>query len=177
MRGLAAAMGLSVALMAPAFAQTADGPPGWIYPSPATEARVADLDWMVGSWRGEVGGSPVDEHWSPAAGGSMIGMFRWMGDDGPVLYEFFSIEEAPEGVVLHLRHFEPGLRGWEEKDAPMRLDLVEIGPAEATFRERGNPYLTLRYRADGENGLHAVLEKREGDEPEVHEFHYRRAER
>ena len=54
---------------------------------------LADLAWMYGDWQTAPGGrAQIEEHWTQAAGGSMIGMGRtiagdrwWSGEQGDVV--------------------------------------------------------------------------------------------
>ena len=51
------------------------------------------------------------------------------------------IEELPDGIVFHLRHFGPGSVAWEEKDAPLSYPLAQLREGEAIFEnpERDDP--------------------------------------
>lgn len=146
---------------------------------PATEAapvaplRVADLGWLAGSWRGTLGGAAIEEHWSAPEGGEMLGMFRW--DREPPIYELLLIEDAPEGVVMRLRHFGPGLVAWEEKEGALLFRPVEHGPCWALFAEEGDDEeaTRLRYRREDDGGLLIqLLERRDGAETSL-DFRYR----
>ena len=56
------------------------------FPSDAlTGASPADLAWLSGSWLGRNGDDPVEEHWSPLGGGTLMGMFRWVKGVDPWL--------------------------------------------------------------------------------------------
>src|SRR5512132_4174691 len=67
-----------------------------------TPAKVTlgDLSFITGLWRAECGGGLGEEHWSAAAGDSMVGTFRFVKDDSAHFYEFMLIEETPKGLVL-----------------------------------------------------------------------------
>ena len=151
-------------------------PLGAAEPAAAPSATVADLAWLAGVWKGEVGGSVIKEHWSAPAGGAMMGMFRWLAGAEPRLYEFMTFETEADGrPVLKLRHFEPGLRGWEDKDNPLSFRLVAAAPGELTFEtlEKAGP-VRLVYRKTGDATMLAILEKSKDGKPAVTEFPYRR---
>jgi hypothetical protein len=144
-------------------------------PVPAPGGSLADLAWVAGTWSGEMNGSTIEEQWSAPAGGAMMGMFRWVKGGTVLIYEFLLFEVGPAGVTLRLRHFEPGLIGWEEKDAPLLLPQVAAGPGEAAFEggEPGKP-LKLIYRRTGDRTMTVVLERQEGGAKKVQEFLYQR---
>jgi hypothetical protein len=150
-------------------------------PSSNVETRVEDLAWLAGHWVGEIGGQPVEEHWSEPAAGAMMGMFRWLRDGQPFLYEHFLLEPGPVGPVMRLRHFHPGSVAWEEKDRPVPFTLASLitgGDAvEAVFEDRTKrPVVRLTYRLEGESALLVLLDTWRGEQPLRLEFRYRRAE-
>ena len=147
-------------------------------PGPLASVTVADFAWMTGTWQGEVEGDFVEDQWSEPAGGVLMGMFRWVkgGKDGKIaMYEFLSIEPGTEGPILWLRHFNPKLVGWEDKEGALAFYLVSYKPGEAKFDNR-NPEEPIRmtYRREGDDRLIAVLERTEGGKPVVTDFVYRR---
>ncbi|MCP3960438.1 MAG: hypothetical protein GY719_21550 [bacterium] len=145
-------------------------------PSPTDELRagedddgasgpsVADLDWIIGNWRGEKGDGIVEEQWSTAGGGAMMGMFRWLSEDKVRLYEFMLIEAGPEAPVLRLKHFSPGLKGWEEKEVSIEFHLTGHGDERAVFEMDSEIEKTkLVYERTPDGGLEARLLKTKDD--------------
>jgi len=122
-------------------------------------ARVADLAWLAGRWEGEAFGGTIDEVWGEPAGGAMIGYFRLVGKDGkPVFYEILTILEAEGSVEMRLKHVNPDMTGWEEKNDFVTFKLVRHDETGAyfeglTFRRVGpdriDAYLALRNRSTG----------------------------
>ena len=96
-------------------------------------ARASDLDWLAGQWRGEGLGGQCEESWLPAVGGTLIGSFRLADDGEPVFYEFMAITEDAGSLTFRVKHFNPDMTGWEEKDETMDFLLVEVGENEAYF--------------------------------------------
>lgn len=148
-------------------------------PSSAAEAgkapgSVADLGWISGDWHGTMGGGTLHEQWSAPAGGAMMGMFRWIREGKVSLYEFLVIEDSPKGPVLTFRHFNPGLIGWEEKDAPLRCPLAAGKPGEAAFACEGTG-TRLTFRRAGPDALTVLLERQQDGKPKTDEFAYKRA--
>lgn len=146
-------------------------------PAPVASVTVADLAWMAGTWTGEAEGSFVEEQWSAPAGGVMMGMYREVVGGKIGMYEFLALEPGPEGPILWLRHFNPGLVGWEDKEGAVAFHLVASKPGEAAFDNR-DPKKPARliYRREGEDRLVAVLEKVKDGKPISIDFVYRRTD-
>lgn len=141
-------------------------------PSPTPVRRsVAELAWMAGHWVGEGGDDLSEEIWTAPAAGSIVGMWRWASEERLKLLELLAVTEEDGGLVLRLRHFEPDLVGWEERDEPLELPLAELSPREVVFagEAHGGP-IRLTYRLENPDRLVAILE-REGRRDE---FRYRR---
>ena len=147
-------------------------------PAPLASVTVADFAWMAGAWQGEVEGNLVEEQWSAPAGGVLMGMFRWVqgGKDGKIaMYEFLTLEPGAEGPILWLRHFNPGLVGWEDKEGAIAFHLVAYKPGEATFDNR-DPKKPARitYRREGTDRLVSVLDRTKDGKRTVTDFVFRR---
>lgn len=98
---------------------------------------VDALGWMSGRWVGEHEADRIEEWWSEPYAGMMLGMFRWHRDGVPRFYELMTIEPDGDRVVFRIKHFKPGLIGWEERDEAVTLDLVALEGDRATFLKRG----------------------------------------
>jgi hypothetical protein len=84
-----------------------------------------------------------EEIWADAVGGVMMGMYRLVIDGKPSFYEFMHLAEDKGSLVLRLKHFNPDLTAWEEKDRFVTFPLVKRGQNEAFFSG-----LTFRRVAD-----------------------------
>jgi Domain of unknown function (DUF6265) len=137
------------------------------YPDRGLEgASPGDLVWLTGSWQGRVGDDVVEEHWSSLRGNTLMAMFRWVRDGLVLFYEIEVIEQEGELVFLRIKHFDPKLIGWEEKDAPHEFVLVELDDEGAVFLEldRPDPRWAV-YRRKGPNDLIAYFTR--GSEPDA----------
>ncbi|MHC4599360.1 MAG: DUF6265 family protein [Planctomycetota bacterium] len=101
-----------------------------------SSATLMDLDWLAGSWIGEKDGEPIEEHWSRPAGDALMGMFRWVKEGKVFFYEFMTIDDGEEGLTLRIKHFNPGLIGWEEKDDAFSCVLSQVDAGVAVFAAR-----------------------------------------
>ncbi len=93
---------------------------------------LSDVDWLAGSWYGKGLGGSFEEHWTPAAGGTMLGIFRLVQDDGVSLVEYLMISQEAERVVMRFKHFRPDYSTWEE-DRPLEFTLLSASDREAVF--------------------------------------------
>ncbi|MBM0171324.1 DUF6265 family protein [Altererythrobacter sp. C41] len=161
---------LIAALAAPLAAQETRVAPGDHVPPPAT---IEEAAWLVGDWVGTgIEGASAAETWLPPMGGIMAGLFAQESPDGGLMFtEHMYLVEEEGSLALKLKHFNPDLTGWEEKDDMVRFPLISIEPCAAYFS-------ALTYRCDGEGGLTvAVRMKSEGDEVRELVFRYARRER
>jgi hypothetical protein len=112
-------------------------------------ASIVSLSWLEGRWLGEGLGGKSEEVIAPALGGQMMGMFRQSSGEGELqFYEFYAFAEHEGSLVLRLKHFNPDLTGWEEKDDRVLFPLVAIEGDAAyfdgiTYRRTGDDTMTV----------------------------------
>ncbi|HET7217537.1 MAG TPA: DUF6265 family protein [Vicinamibacterales bacterium] len=63
------------------------------------QATIAQVSWIPGVWTGSGGTTTFEERWTPAAGGSMIGVSRTLRDGVMSAFEFLCIVERDGGLV------------------------------------------------------------------------------
>jgi hypothetical protein len=115
-------------------------------------ATLADMKWLVGHWKGTGLGGVSEEMWSEPAGGVMMGMYRLVLNGKPSFYEFIHLAEENGSLVMKLKHFDPDLTGWEEKERFVTFRLLKLEREAVyfgglTFRRSGDRlriFLALR---------------------------------
>ncbi len=145
------------------------------YPISAVDAMPADLAWMVGNWSGLHGTDPIDEYWSVLGAGTLMGMFRWVHEGRVRFYEFMTLEREGEELILRIKHFNPGLVGWEEKDESKEFVLVRLEKQEAVFLQRHTaktPWMI--YRLENAQTLVAYFEVEDESVTDEDKFVYTR---
>lgn len=110
---------------------------------------LADFAFMAGYWRGEAGERVIEEVWLPAEGDAMHSVFRMVSGGKTRFTEYQSIEMTSEGPVLHLRHYHPGLVGWEDKNGALRWTVESLGKDRAVFKQQ-NAETRLEYIRQGD---------------------------
>ena len=128
---------------------------------------LADLGWMVGDWQTAAGGkTKVEEHWTTAAGGTMMGLGRTVAGDKTVEFEYLRIEQRAEGV-FYVAHPKARCPGTDFK-------LTRVSATEAVFENPQHDFpQRVGYRREG-TGLVAWIEGARNGQTRRIEFPYRR---
>jgi len=140
-------------------------------------ARIEDVAFLAGRWIGDGLGGCAEEYMALPAGGQMMGMFRQLGAEGALrFYEFYTISEVNGSLLFRIKHFNPDLGGWEDKDKSTDFALVAIAGETAyfnglTFAREGDA-LRAAVRIDGgadkgEGATDAVFQYRAAREGEA----------
>lgn len=145
-------------------------------PVPAQESAAQglgldDLAFIAGAWKGELGGGVIEEHWSAPEGNNMMGMFRYVKDGQVTFYEMQTIEqEEGQLPILRIKHYHPGLRGWEEKDESVTFTLREVEGQRAVFDEDDSSTQLIYQLADGRFSIELV--KNQAGKPTSQRFEF-----
>jgi len=119
-------------------------------------ATSADMAWLAGHWTGEGLGGFVEEMWTPARNGVMLGAFRLVRDGKPAFYELMTIVEEDQSLVLRVKHFNPDMTGWEEKDETVDFPFVTRSGGMVHFAgvafQPSDDTLTIFLAVEGKDG-------------------------
>lgn len=135
---------------------------------PAPRASIGQASWLAGRWVGEGLGGRIEEVWSPAHGGQMVGHFILLRDGAPVFYEMLLLDEQATGLRMRVKHFNPDFVGWEERGGWHAFEPRAAAPQSLQFRglalrlegEELVITITLRERADGPAQDHVLRLRR-----------------
>lgn len=119
------------------------------------------MAWIQGRWKGAYKSMSIEEIWSEPEADTMAGLFRGTKDGAVAFYEFIAIEREGDGLVLRIKHFNAGLKGWEERDECVEFDLASLDGQRAVWCKRGEPGKWLLYERIGDR-MQAWFE-REGE--------------
>ena len=143
--------------------------------SQSPQARgLENLGFITGRWTGELDGGVIDEHWSAPSGDNMMCVFRFVKGGKAIFYEILLIEITATGPVLRLKHFNPGLTGWEEKNEVHSYPLVELAKDKAVF-EKPDKTTRMRFQRTSADSLLVVLEQTKDGKTTSQDFKYRLA--
>ena len=116
---------------------------------------LADLSWITGDWQTAPGGRrQIEEHWTNAAGGSMMGVSRTIAGDKTVEFEYLRIEQRADGIY-YVAHPKARCPGTDFK-------LTSASATEAIFEnpQHDFPKRIIYRKTDG--GLTASIDAGEG---------------
>ena len=130
------------------------------------KADLSVVRWLAGHWKGEAFGGIVEEVWTPALGGSMMGAFKLVVDDKVEFYELETIMEIDETLVLRLKHFGNDLKGWEGKDETVDFRLVKVAGNKVYFDG-----FTIEKISDNEINMYVVVHNEEATSEEKFNYH------
>jgi hypothetical protein len=142
------------------------------------KAPLEALAFVRGTWTGTMGSDGVEETWSAPAGGSIVGMFRWMKDaKTTTMFELLAITHLDGVPTLRLRHFGETFDPWKgECDgvAAMRASVVEA--SRVVFSNEGGPggLAWCEYHCPDPNTLRIVVVFKEASRPALR-FELKRA--
>jgi len=65
----------------------------------AQTPTLADISWLSGAWQSDPNAKrQTEEHWTTAAGASMLGMSRTVAGEKTVEFEYLRIEQRADGI-------------------------------------------------------------------------------
>lgn len=143
------------------------------YATEPSENRIAlaDLAWLEGCWAGTGFGKRVGECWMSAPDGRLTGMFQMIDADGrQTMSEIFVLTEFEDGPAIRLKHFNPDLTGWEDRDEFIVFPLRETGADFARFDG-------LTYSLADDGRLIVELMVKQGGEASLERLEFKRADR
>jgi hypothetical protein len=100
--------------------------------------QLADIAFIEGHWKAKREGTSIEAVWSAPEGDNIVGFMRMMKENKVTLYELFAFEQTPEGLVVLVKHFKPGLIGVEEKEKSDRYTFIEAQPGRMIVEKQGD---------------------------------------
>lgn len=127
-------------------------------------ADLSELGWLAGTWEGAgIEGATSREHWGAPIGGAMPGYFvQSDGKGGTMFSEWMQIAPDGDSLVVRLKHFNPDLSGWEEKDKVVSFPLIARDGDSwyfngLTYRRQGDDRLLVAVRMKHDDGSKSEL--------------------
>ncbi len=124
--------------------------------SASTQApTLADISWISGDWQTAPGGrAQIEEHWTQAAGATMMGMSRTVAGEKTVEFEYLRIEQRADGIY-YVAHPKARCPGTDFK-------LTRASATEAVFENPQHDFPKRIIYRKGEDSLTASIDGGEG---------------
>ena len=122
----------------------------------ASQPTIADASWLTGRWAGTGLGGQVEEIWSPASGGQMVGHFQLIKDGAPVFYEILLLDATADGLRMRVKHFNRDFTAWEDKSQWVTFQPESVSPNSIKFKgltaDHSGGRLTMKLMLRGKDG-------------------------
>ena len=124
---------------------------------------------MSGSWEGTAGKASIEEHWTPAAGGTLFGVSRTIAGGKTVAFEFLRIEARADGIFYVA---QPGGR------PPTDFKLIKLEGQSVMFENLAHDFpQRIIYRKNADETLDARVEGERNGQLSGQDFHFRPAKK
>lgn len=123
---------------------------------PTQTTLLADISWISGDWQTASGGrAQIEEHWTTAAGGTMMGMSRTVAGEKTAEFEYLRIEQRVDGIY-YVAHPKARCPGTDFK-------LTKASATEAVFENPQHDFpKRIIYRKTADDSLTASIDGGEG---------------
>ena len=98
--------------------------------------KVTDLDWLTGSWDGQMGPAVLEENWSLPRAGTIASLVRQTGPDGMGMVEMVYIEEAGGTLDLYIQQWDTGFVS--RTPGAQKMTMSEMTENSVTFKAVGD---------------------------------------
>jgi len=152
---LIAATPLGAQTPAPDEAKKDESKPAASAPAVAAAAKLADLAWLEGCWRGAVNKREFREHWLPLRGDLLIGVSHTVLDGKTQDYDYLRLELRADGIWYVT--LSPG----QTESAFKLSDVATDTDGDMTFtfdNSRDTFPQHIRYRHGSEGWLYAQID-------------------
>jgi hypothetical protein len=121
----------------------------------SAQATIAQVAWIPGVWIGTSGAMTFEERWTPAAGGSMIGVSRTIRDGVISAFEFLCIVERNGGLVYQAMP--------NGRSPATDFTLTKIDADTAVFENPAHDFpKVIRYTKRADGALEATVSGGDG---------------
>lgn len=130
----------------------------------AAKSPLAKMDWLAGSWSGEMWGGVFNAHYSTPAGGKILSHSRLMNGEKEAFYEFELFELRDD--VVYLQPFPGG-----EKAGGFDLQSLDVKARKAVFENPDKDFPTrIVYQRASDDVLEITLSDPHGGSEKVETF-------
>jgi hypothetical protein len=137
----------------------------------ARAASLADIAFLKGNWASDRSGFVIEETWTDAQAGVVLGMSRGVQGGAVRFLRFAVVEQVGEIVVMRFKRYNADYSSWES-DGPSVMRLAAAARGEVTF-EATDPASDVKrivYRARGDGAVDVVANRVDENGPYLVEF-------
>ncbi|HEV7234391.1 MAG TPA: DUF6265 family protein [Sphingorhabdus sp.] len=145
-------------------------------PAIAQDASLADLAFLEGHWTSDRSGFVIEESWTDARAGVVLGTSRGVQDDVVRFLRFAVVEQAGKNVVMRFKRYNADYSSWEAS-GPSVMRLVTSEPNRAVFEatDVASDVQRITYTARSDGAVDVVANRVDADGPYLVEFTLRRS--
>lgn len=99
----------------------------------AGKAKLSDLAWLAGYWKGTGLGGDCEELWLPPIDSTMHGVFRFTEKGKTEFTEYMAIEQKDSTLSVKIKHFSRNLNPWEENEKWTQFTFIKMEKQTAYF--------------------------------------------
>ncbi len=138
---------------------------------PAKAATLANLAFLKGSWTSNRSGFIIEESWTDAQAGVVLGMSRGVQNGAVRFLRFAVVEQVGDTVVMRFKRYNPDYSSWET-DGPSVMRLAYANDSEAVFEATDitSDVSRIIYRKRSDGSIDVVANRKDENGPYLVEF-------
>lgn len=141
----------------------------------AQAATLDDLAFLKGEWTSDRSGYVIEESWTDAKAGVVLGMSRGAQNGSVRFLRFAVVEQASDTLIMRFNRYNADYSTWET-GGPSVMRLAQVDRNQAVF-EATDPASDVKrivYRAREDGSVDVVANRADENGPYLVEFTLRR---
>jgi hypothetical protein len=138
---------------------------------------LSDLAFLEGHWTSDRSGFVIEEMWTDAQAGVVVGSSRGVQNGAVRFLRFAVVQQTPEGVVMRFKRFNADYTTWET-GGPSVMRLVEAGAGSTVFvaEDPKSDVQRIVYKSTPEGTIEVTANRVDEQGPYLVEFTLTRAD-
>ena len=143
--------------------------------APAQAASLSDIAFLKGNWTSDRSGYVIEESWTDAQAGVLLGMSRGVQNDTVRFLRFAVVEQAGDAVIMRFKRYNADYSSWET-DGPSVMRLTSAGRDQVVFEatDPASDVQRITYRVGGTDPVDVTANRTDEKGPYLVEFTLRR---